>query len=92
MKATHLACKGCGATYPLEAHFACDTCFGPLEVGWDESQPVPAARIAAGPRTLWRFADFLPVAPPERGLPAQHRSGQKILNQCLARKYSPIYL
>ena len=28
-----------------------------------------AARVEAGPRTLWRFADFLPVAPPEHGLP-----------------------
>jgi threonine synthase len=69
MKASHLACKGCGATYPLEALFACDRCFGPLEVGWDASEPVPRARVAAGPATLWRFADFLPVAEPERGLP-----------------------
>src|SRR3954451_3907949 len=69
MKATHLACKGCGATYPLEALFACDRCFGPLEVGWDEAEPVARERVAAGPRTLWRFADFLPVAPPGHGLP-----------------------
>src|SRR5689334_5423657 len=69
MKATHLACKGCGATYPLEALFACDRCFGPLEVGWDESEPVARDRVAAGPQTLWRFADFLPVAPPDHGLP-----------------------
>jgi threonine synthase len=69
MKATHLACKGCGVTYPLEALFACDRCFGPLEVGWDESERVARDRVAAGPRTLWRFADFLPVAPSEHGLP-----------------------
>jgi threonine synthase len=69
MKASHLACKGCGTTYPLEALFACDRCFGPLEVGWDESEPVARERVASGPATLWRFADFLPVAPPERGLP-----------------------
>jgi threonine synthase len=69
MKASHLACKGCGAGYPLEALFACDRCFGPLEVRFDESEPVARASVEAGPRTLWRFADFLPVAPPERGLP-----------------------
>jgi threonine synthase len=69
MKASHLACKGCGATYPLEALFACDRCFGPLEVGWDETEPVARERVEAGPRTLWRFADFLPVAPPAQGLP-----------------------
>ena len=49
MKASHLACKGCGATYPLEALFACDRCFGPLEVGWDESEPVARERVEAGP-------------------------------------------
>ena len=69
MKASHLACKGCGATYPLEALFACDRCFGPLEVGWDESEPVARERVEAGPQTLWRFADFLPVTPPLEGLP-----------------------
>jgi threonine synthase len=69
MKASHLACKGCGTVYPLEALFACDRCFGPLEVRFDESEPVSRASVEAGPRTLWRFADFLPVAPPERGLP-----------------------
>ena len=60
MKASHLACKGCGATYPLEALFACDRCFGPLEVGWDESEPVARERVEAGP------ADALAV----RRLPA----------------------
>ena len=50
MKASHLACKGCGATYPLEALFACDRCFGPLEVGWDESEPVARDRVERGPR------------------------------------------
>ena len=36
MKAARLVCKGCSAVYPLEALFACDRCFGPLEVGYDE--------------------------------------------------------
>ena len=29
----------------------------------------PRERIEQGPRTLWRYADFLPVAPPAVGLP-----------------------
>ena len=70
MKAARLVCKGCSAVYPLEALFACDQCFGPLEVGYDEvDAPVARAAIEAGPATLWRYAGFLPVAPPERGLP-----------------------
>jgi threonine synthase len=70
MKAARLVCKGCSAVYPLEALFACDRCFGPLEVGYDDvDRPVDKAAVAAGPATLWRYADFLPVAPPEGGLP-----------------------
>ena len=70
MKVRALVCKGCSATYPLDASFACMRCFGPLEVGYDDvAAPVSRAAVEAGPRTLWRYADFLPVAPPERGLP-----------------------
>src|SRR6185503_12717554 len=70
MKAARLVCKGCSAVYPLEALFACDQCFGPLEVGYDDvDAPVSRAAIEAGPPNLWRYAGFLPVAPPGRGLP-----------------------
>jgi threonine synthase len=69
MKACSLVCKGCGAGYPLDASFACVRCFGPLEVAYEESGPAPTReRIAAGPASLWRYADFLPVDPPGRGL------------------------
>jgi threonine synthase len=68
-----LRCKECQTVYPLDAHYVCERCFGPLEVaytGW--SDPVdPAAlrrRIQAGPHSLWRYADFLPVQAPPRGL------------------------
>ena len=70
MKASALVCKGCGASYPLDASFACMRCFGPLEVAYDDVQePVTRERVEAGPRTLWRYADFLPVEPPGGGLP-----------------------
>src|SRR5947209_1889069 len=70
-----LVCKECGTTYPLEALYVCERCFGPLEVAYT---PRPAAdpealkrRIQAGPHSLWRYGDFLPVASPPRGtLPA----------------------
>ncbi|HUZ84002.1 MAG TPA: threonine synthase, partial [Gaiellales bacterium] len=68
MKAARLVCKGCRSVQPLEAAFACPHCFGPLEVGYDVG-PVSRSAVEAGPRTLWRYADFLPVAPPLQGLP-----------------------
>jgi threonine synthase len=58
-----LSCKECGTQYPLEAHFVCERCFGPLEVRYDLSGLDPAEtrrRIQAGPATIWRYADFLP--------------------------------
>ncbi len=66
MSATSLSCRECGSTYPLEAHFVCSKCFGPLEVTYAEhpSAGDPEAikrRIQAGSRDIWRYADFLPV-------------------------------
>ncbi len=72
MYATHLVCKGCGAEHPLDARFACDRCFGPLEAAYDPAAiraAVTRESIAAGPQTLWRWAAFLPVDAPARGLP-----------------------
>jgi threonine synthase len=72
MYATHLVCKGCGSQHPLDARFACDRCFGPLEAAYDPAAIAAAVTresIAAGPRTLWRWAAFLPVDAPARGLP-----------------------
>jgi len=58
-----LKCKECQETYPLEARYVCDTCFGPLEVAYDFSGLDAAEtrrKIQAGPQTIWRYADFLP--------------------------------
>ena len=70
-----LRCKECKTTYALDARYVCERCFGPLEVAY-ESRPEedPAAlrrKIQAGPLSLWRYADFLPVqSPPHPTLPA----------------------
>jgi threonine synthase len=64
MPADALKCKECGTAYPLEARFVCERCFGPLEVAYSPPGDDPAAlrrRIQAGPHSLWRYADFLPV-------------------------------
>ena len=58
-----LKCKECSTEYPLEALYVCDKCFGPLEVAYDFSDLDAAEtrrKIQAGPRSIWRYADFLP--------------------------------
>ena len=74
MPADALKCKECSTTYPLEARYVCDRCFGPLEVSYLKPESDAAElkrRIQAGPHTLWRYADFLPLEgqPPRSALP-----------------------
>lgn len=60
-----LRCRECGRAYPAEALHVCDWCFGPLEVVYDYeaiATVVSPERIAAGPLTMWRYADLLPAA------------------------------
>jgi threonine synthase len=59
-----LQCRECGELYPAEARHVCDLCFGPLEVAYDYDlirAMVSAQSIAAGPRTLWRYRQLLPI-------------------------------
>ena len=70
-----LRCKECKTPYPLEARYVCEQCFGPLEVVYasrDACDPEALERrIQAGPHSLWRYGDFLPVQSPPKGtLPA----------------------
>src|SRR5919108_1087632 len=64
MPAEALKCKECHSTYPLDASYVCEQCFGPLEVSYDHSGlDEPAAlrrKVQAGPPSIWRYADFLP--------------------------------
>jgi threonine synthase len=61
-----LRCKECKTTYPLDARYVCEQCFGPLEVAYapraDADPSELRRRIQSGPQSLWRYADFLPVA------------------------------
>jgi threonine synthase len=69
MPADALKCKECSTTYPLDARYVCERCFGPLEVAYtahDASPEELRRRIQAGPHTLWRYADFLPLQGPPR--------------------------
>ena len=61
--ATGLQCRECGALYPAEARYACDFCFGPLEVAYDLDAArgeVSRASIEAGPASIWRYRALLP--------------------------------
>jgi threonine synthase len=68
-----LSCKECKTPYPLDARYVCERCFGPLEVTYAaraHADPEELKRrIQAGPHSLWRYSDFLPVqAPPQNAL------------------------
>ncbi len=69
-----LRCKECKTEYPLEARYVCEQCFGPLEVRYASREGLDPAelkrRIQAGPYSIWRYADFLPVENPQSALGA----------------------
>jgi threonine synthase len=59
-----LRCRECGREYSAAPIFTCEWCFGPLEVAYDYdaiAASVSREKIAAGPLSLWRYADLLPV-------------------------------
>lgn len=60
-----LRCKECGAEYPIEPRTVCDLDLGPVEVAYDydamRRDGVNRERIEAGPRSLWRYRDLLPI-------------------------------
>jgi threonine synthase len=61
-----LRCRECARPYPAEALHVCEWCFGPLEVVYDYdaiAAVITPERIAAGPQTIWRYADLLPASP-----------------------------
>ncbi|MBM3174061.1 MAG: threonine synthase, partial [Chloroflexi bacterium] len=62
--ATGLRCRKCGQEYPLQPLKVCDFCLSPVEVNYDYkamSKAVSRDSIAAGPTTIWRYRDLLPV-------------------------------
>ena len=61
-----LRCRECARPYPAEALHVCEWCFGPLEVVYDYeavARTISRERIAAGPHSIWRYADLLPARP-----------------------------
>jgi threonine synthase len=64
----HLVCRECRATQPLGPSYACQECFGPLEIGY-EFPEVTRAQIEAGPKNIWRYQALLPVPADITGSP-----------------------
>ncbi|HYL70551.1 MAG TPA: threonine synthase [Candidatus Dormibacteraeota bacterium] len=59
-----LRCRACGFETPVHAGNICDRCFGPLDVQYDYaaiSRTLTHESIAAGPPSIWRYAQLLPV-------------------------------
>ena len=68
MPALSLSCRVCATEHPLEATGTCSKCFGPLDPTYDWNAlraRVSRASIEAGPPSIWRYADLLPVAAPD---------------------------
>jgi threonine synthase len=58
--ATALTCRECGESYDLGPRYACEQCFGPLEISYDFGG-ITRADIEAGPNNIWRYKGLLPV-------------------------------
>ena len=59
-----LKCRECGRHYPAAPVHVCEFCFGPLEVDYQYDAlkgVVTRESIAAGPPSMWRYKDLLPI-------------------------------
>jgi threonine synthase len=60
-----LKCRECARTYDVAPIHVCEFCFGPLEADYDYEaidRDVSREQIAAGPRSIWRYVDLLPIS------------------------------
>lgn len=59
-----LKCRECGRGYPSAPSHVCEFCFGPVEVDYHYEAlkgRVTRESIAAGPPSIWRYRDLLPI-------------------------------
>jgi len=59
-----LRCRGCGSETAITPAHVCDRCFGPYEATYDYdamASDISRASIEAGPDSLWRYRDLLPL-------------------------------
>lgn len=61
-KVKSLKCRECGREYPPIKIYACEKCFGPLDVIYDyDSIELDKNSFINSPRTLWRYFELLPI-------------------------------
>jgi threonine synthase len=61
---SHLQCRECGRHYEKQAVHVCEFDFGPLEAAYDYDairRAVSRKSIESGPKSLWRYRQFLPI-------------------------------
>ncbi|ATE52890.1 MULTISPECIES: threonine synthase [Actinosynnema] len=73
-----LSCRECGHETPLAPEYACQECFGPLEVAYDFGR-VRREDIEAGPRSIWRYKGLLPVPPNVSAHPNTEPGGTRLI-------------
>ncbi|GAC1614581.1 MAG: threonine synthase [Candidatus Dormibacteraceae bacterium] len=59
-----MRCRECGSEYEVQATHVCEMCFGPLDVVYDYDavrRRISRESIAAGPPTMWRYRELLPI-------------------------------
>ncbi|MBI4353590.1 MAG: threonine synthase [Candidatus Omnitrophica bacterium] len=70
----NLKCRECHRTYPKEAIYVCEFCFGSLEVDYDYERiksVLSREKIEKGPKSIWRYRELLPIdGPPTVGFHA----------------------
>ena len=82
-----LKCKECGNRAPVSPVHVCEACFGPYEVEYDYGAmkgKVTRETISAGPKSLWRYEDLLPVSEPKTGFNSGFtplRKSQRLANE-----------
>src|SRR5260370_19268700 len=63
-KVLGLRCRECGTEYEPQATHVCGMVFGPLAAVYEEAalkKVVGRSRIEAGPKSMWRYRDLLPI-------------------------------
>src|SRR6476660_7673820 len=76
--ATGLSCRECGKVYELGPYYACEECFGPVEVRYDYPA-VTRSGIESGPPNMWRYAPLLPVPPDIASRPTTEPGWTKLI-------------
>ncbi|MBI0295986.1 threonine synthase [Streptomyces sp. PRKS01-29] len=80
--AVALSCRECGERFDLGPIFACEVCFGPLEIAYELPAGDPEGlrrRIEAGPNSIWRYAPLLPVPADVADLPSLNPGFTKLV-------------